>query len=80
MRAMHTDDLARTQARLDDLEVKSAFTEDLVDRLNEVIVRQQRQIDDLARELQRLGRQLAAQDAGSTTGAPNLRDELPPHY
>ena len=37
----------RLEQRLDELEIKASFTEDLVDRLNEVIVRQQDQIDAL---------------------------------
>lgn len=37
--------------RLMKLEIKSSFTEDLVERLNEVIVRQQAQIDGLQRDL-----------------------------
>lgn len=64
--------------RLTDLEVKASFTEDLLDQLNEVVVRQQRQIDTLLREVTDL-RQQAPDDLG---GRPfrNLRDELPPHY
>lgn len=77
---MDTDELARSVTRLDALEVKSAFTEDLVDRLNEVIVRQQQQIDRLERALLRLGQQLAAQDPGGSGAPRDARDELPPHY
>lgn len=72
---------AETATRIDDrltaLEVKAAFTEDLLDRLNEVIVRQQDQIDLLTRELTRLGQQGPSADA---PGFRSLRDELPPHY
>ena len=64
-----------TDQRLTDLEIKASFTEDLVDRLNDVIVRQQEQIDLLLREL----RSLKEQDAPADP--PNApRDELPPHY
>ncbi|MBP8306822.1 MAG: SlyX family protein [Burkholderiaceae bacterium] len=65
------------EQRLTDLEVKASFTEDLVDHLNQIIVRQQTQIDLLARELAALREQVASADAG---GARSLRDELPPHY
>ncbi len=62
--------------RLTDLEVKLSFTEDLVDHLNQIVARQQQQIDLLMRELRQLREQVP--DGG---GAPrNLRDELPPHY
>ena len=64
--------------RLTDLEIKASFTEDLVDQLNEVIVRQQRQIDALLSELADL-RQQAPEDPGAQPYR-SLRDELPPHY
>lgn len=64
--------------RLTDLEIKASFTEDLLDRLNEVVVRQQEQIAALVREIAELRRQQqAAGDAGSLR---SLLDELPPHY
>ena len=66
-----------TDQRLTDLEIKASFTEDLLDQLNEVIVRQQQQIDALIRELGKLRQ--SSTDGGM--GAPrNLRDELPPHF
>lgn len=64
--------------RLTDLEIKASFTEDLLDRLDEVVVRQQEQIAALVREIAELRRQQqAAGDAGSFR---SLLDELPPHY
>jgi len=68
------DDIER---RLVDLEIKASFTEDLVEALNQTIIRQQQQIDLLIRELTHLRNQ------GPDDGAPafrSLRDELPPHY
>lgn len=65
------------EQRLTDLEIKATFTEDLLEQLDQVIVRQQQQIDLLIREIGRLRE--PATDAPN--GAPrNLRDELPPHY
>jgi SlyX protein len=64
--------------RVTELEVKLAFTEDLVDRLNETVFRQQEQIDLLLRELVALRQQL--RDAGEGGAFRSLRDELPPHY
>jgi SlyX protein len=66
------------EQRLTDLEIKASFTEDAVDQLNAVIVRQQRQIDALLAELATLRQQLP--DDGTTRGFRSLRDELPPHY
>lgn len=65
------------EQRLTDLEIKVSFTEDMVDQLNQVIVRQQRQIDLLICELARLRQQIPEREAGAPR---NLRDELPPHY
>ncbi len=64
--------------RLTDLEIKASFTEELVDQLNTVIVRQQRQIDALLREVADLRQQAPDDPAGRPLR--NLRDELPPHY
>ncbi|MBN9338631.1 MAG: SlyX family protein [Comamonadaceae bacterium] len=65
-----------TPQRLEALEVKAAFTEDLLDQLNLTIYRQQLQIEQLQRELQALRQQ---QPEGGVA-ARSLRDELPPHY
>ena len=63
--------------RLTDLEIKASFSEDLLDQLNEIVVRQQQQIDALIREIGKLRQ--SSTDGG--VGAPrNLRDELPPHF
>ena len=65
------------EERLTHLEIKASFTEDLLDKLDQIIIRQQDQIDRLQREVQWL-RQQTPQDG---MAAPrNLRDELPPHY
>ncbi len=63
--------------RLTDLEVKLSLTEDLADRLNEIVVRQQDQIDLLLREVGRLARRA---DSADEPTFRSLRDELPPHY
>lgn len=64
--------------RLTDLEIKASFTEELLDQLNEVVVRQQRQIDALLREVADL-RQQPPENPGASPFR-SLRDELPPHY
>lgn len=63
--------------RLTNLEIKASFTEDLVDNLNQIIVRQQQDIDLLLHQIAQLREQVAGADAGLPR---NLRDELPPHY
>ena len=71
---MHDD----TERRLTNLEMKASDAEDTLDRLNDVIVRQQAQIDLLLREVLLLRAQSpSAEDASAFR---SLRDELPPHY
>lgn len=65
-----------TEQRLTKLEVKASFAEDLLDQLNQIIFRQQQQIDRLSRELAELRQQVPEDGAGFRS----LRDELPPHY
>lgn len=61
--------------RLTDLEIKSSFSEDLLETLNQTVFRQQQQIDMLTRELRALREQVIE---GSGRRGP--QDELPPHY
>ena len=67
----------RFSDRLTDLEIKASFTEDLLDHLNQLIARQQQQIDWLIREVTQLRQQ---PPAGEANEFRSLRDELPPHY
>ncbi|WCM86710.1 SlyX family protein [Acidovorax sp. NCPPB 3576] len=66
-----------TDQRLNDLEIKASFTEDLLDQLNLTIYRQQQQIDRLLAEVSQLRQQMPEGGGGA---ARSLRDELPPHY
>ena len=66
-----------TEQRLTDLEIKASFTEDLLDQLDQVIQRQQGQIERLMREIAELRR--PAPDGDAVTSR-SLRDDLPPHY
>ena len=69
-----TDEIVQ---RLEALEIKASFTEDLLDQLNLTIYRQQQHIDWLLQEVCRLGQQ---QPEGGGAAPRSLRDELPPHY
>lgn len=71
------DNPHNTEQRLTDLEIKASFTEDLLDQLNQVIIRQQRQIDLLVRELGQL-RQQSPENDGTVFSRPG--EDLPPHY
>lgn len=69
---------AAVDKRLTDLEVKASFTEDLVDHLNDLVTRQQAQIDLLIREVGKLKDRAPDSGAGSVTRDP--REDVPPHY
>ncbi|NVO08205.1 MAG: SlyX family protein, partial [Rhodoferax sp.] len=47
------------EQRLEALEIKASFTEDLVDKLDQVIIRQQRTLDALLAEVRALRDQAA---------------------
>ncbi|HEY0955090.1 MAG TPA: SlyX family protein [Roseateles sp.] len=70
-------DLQALEQRITELEIKASFADDTIDQLNQVVVRQQAQIDRLVRELVELRDRSAAAEPG---GVRSLRDELPPHY
>ena len=63
--------------RLTELEIKASFQEDRLDKLDQIIIRQQQQIDTLARELAHQRQQAGDNSQGTQR---NLRDDLPPHY
>ncbi|EGF31537.1 SlyX family protein [Actimicrobium sp. CCC2.4] len=67
-----------TEDRLIDIEIKLSRQEDLVDSLNEVVVRQQKQITELEVLCAALARHL--QNAGDASGEGRLAHEPPPHY
>ncbi|MBU1224801.1 MAG: SlyX family protein [Gammaproteobacteria bacterium] len=66
-----------TESRLTELETKLAFAEDLLETLNQTVVRQQTQLDSMQQQLRLLHQQL--QDT-LPDEARSLRDEIPPHY
>lgn len=64
-------------SRLDELEAKLSFAEDLIDTLNQTVVRQQKQLDSLQDQLRLLHAQMQERPSAESR---NLRDEIPPHY
>ena len=61
--------------RITNLEIKLSFAEDLIERLNETVYKQQQQIEFLYRELKAIKEQ-----ASNSGGSGSLKDEIPPHY
>lgn len=66
-----------TEQRLTELEIKVSYNDDLLDTLNDIVVRQQDLIDHLLREVRQL-RQQSGEGGGPAHRNP--ADELPPHY
>ena len=66
-------------ARLTELEVKLSYSEDLLERLNMSVYRQQEQIDALLAQVAQLRLMQVSAPSGGV-GARDPRDELPPHY
>ncbi len=67
-----------TESRITELETKLAFAEDLLDTLNQSVIRQQGQIDSMQQQLRLLHQRL--QDVLPNDDARHPRDEIPPHY
>ncbi|MEW9897734.1 SlyX family protein [Chitinivorax sp. PXF-14] len=63
--------------RLTELEIKISFQEELLEALNETVIRQQQQLDLLQGQLRLLYQQIKA-NSGITSGTP--QQEIPPHY
>ena len=62
--------------RITNLEIKLSFTEDLIEKLNETVYKQQQKIEFLYRELKAIKEQASS----SGGGGGSLKDEIPPHY
>ena len=58
--------------RLTELEIKASFTEDLVEHLNQIVIRQQQDLDALARQIGQLRAQLPRGE-----GAPVAAEAAP---
>ena len=72
---MHSNTIMDT--RLNELEAKLAFAEDLIETLNQSVIRQQGQLDSLQQQMRLLHQQFKDTRPDETQ---SLRDELPPHY
>jgi SlyX protein len=65
------------EERLNELEAKLAFAEDLIETLNQAVIRQQGQIDLMQQQLRLLHQQL---QETLPDEARTPRNEIPPHY
>ncbi len=69
--------MENTEKRIDDLEIKFTFQEDLLTQLNDIVTNQQFTIDKLEKEIKLLRSSIEDPQAGESG---NLADEKPPHY
>lgn len=69
------------QERLDDLEAKFSFQEDMLQQLNDIVIRQRQLTDELQRKITWLEEQVSALLADKDSARPVAADvERPPHY
>ena len=65
--------------RLDELESRLAFQDDLIESLNKVITRQDREITNMASQIKDLITRISEQAETAAPGTP-AEHEAPPHY
>lgn len=69
------------QEKITDLETKFSFQEDLLQDLNQEVIRQQRQMELMVRKMRALEDQLAELMMRDSSPAEGSQiDEKPPHY
>ncbi len=73
-----SESLPLTEAHIESLELKMMELENTVQQLNEVILRQYKDIERLQLQQEELMNRMAGSSAGGA--APTAVDELPPHY
>lgn len=66
------------EKRLIELETKISYQDHIIGELNEVVIRQQNQIDQLAKEINKM-REHLKQDSSSGLARPD-EEVPPPHY
>lgn len=69
------------QERLDDLEAKFSFQEDMLQQLNDILIKQRQLSDELQRKIVWLEEQVSTLLADKDSTRPGADDsERPPHY
>lgn len=68
------------QSRIDELESQLAFQDELYTQLNQVVARQDRDIERLKTRLEALAEKLSGLGEMVSPGAADPSDEVPPHY
>ena len=68
------------ESRLDELESRLAFQDDLIESLNEIIARQDRELGRLELRVKALGEKLNDFSESADMPSPSPGHEVPPHY
>ena len=69
------------EEKLIDLETKFSFQEDLLNELNNIVAKQQKQIDELVQELKQMQSQMLEIVESQPAAAEfDAKTEIPPHY
>ena len=66
--------------KIEALESRYSFQEDLLEQLNSVVIEQQKQLDTQARQLQLLHKQIEELRESVQSREPGPDSERPPHY
>lgn len=74
------NELAQILDRLAELESQAAFQEELHERLNQVVARQDRELAELKAQVQGLVSRLRDLGDALPDAMPGPADEIPPHY
>jgi SlyX protein len=73
----HADGPDASRERLEEIEIKITYVEDLLETLDRAVFRQQQQIEQLSQAVAALREQVLA---GPAPAGTEPRDEIPPHY
>ena len=74
------DDQASFSAPIEDLQVRIAFLDDLVEQLNDQVVQQSLEIADLKKQMQLLYQRVESADLSEGIAAFDPMTNRPPHY
>ncbi|MDR0237416.1 SlyX family protein [Acinetobacter sp.] len=74
------DDQASFSAPIEDLQVRIAFLDDLVEQLNDQVVQQSLEIADLKKQMQLLYQRVDSADLSEGIAAFDPMTNRPPHY
>lgn len=74
------DDQASFSAPIEDLQVRIAFLDELVDQLSAQVAIQDRELTDLKKQMQLLYRRVESSDLSEGIAPFDVLSDRPPHY